>query len=100
MYQPVVPDSRPPSGRTLEPSWRAGGKAIRPPGMVEPGPTLAVELAAMVMLRACVAVWPAASLTCTVKENVAAEVGTPPMLPLMLSRERPAGNWPEATDQV
>ena len=53
------------------------------------------EVAMILMLRLADAERAAASLTCTEKENEAAEVGVPEMAPL-LARVRPEGSAPEA----
>jgi hypothetical protein len=61
-----------------------------------------VRLGATVMLRDFDAVWVGllASLTCTVKLNVPAAVGVPPMAPLAAVRVRPGGIDPLMSDQV
>ena len=50
--------------------------------------------AATVILRAFVPVLFAASVTCTVKEEVPVAVGVPEITPVDVTRVRPAGNVP------
>ena len=52
------------------------------------------------MLRACVADWEFASVTCTVKLVVPVPVGVPEIAPVLGARESPAGREPMETDQV
>ena len=53
-----------------------------------------------VILKAFVAVWELASLTCTVKLLVPVPVAVPEITPVLEARVSPAGRLPKITDQV
>src|SRR5690242_8859793 len=72
--------------------------AFRACNTLIPPPPPPLEL--MVMLRALVAVWGLASLTCTVKLLVPVPVGVPVIAPVEEFRLRPAGRLPVVIDQV
>ena len=55
---------------------------------------------AIVMLKACVAVWDLASLTCTVKLLVPTTVGVPEITPVLLFKFSPLGSVPIVIDHA
>ena len=54
--------------------------------------------AAIVMLRACVAICELASVTCTVKVLVPVPVGVPEITPVLDANVNPAGKLPTVMD--